>query len=168
MISCQNCFPNGQKCQNQFTTVIICFIIIVMWLCGIILCIGHLYLLQNSIRDISLLFLKRLSRRFPTCSEPLFIPNSEPVFMFPTRIRNKTQFQYILKLGIKSNFDHVMRGNDFKNNEFLKVRNKEWKSGSKHAGNLDSLLRNKKDTSRRLFCGFLAQLFYRAPVTRDR
>ena len=104
MISCQNCFPNGQKCQNQFTTVIICFIIIVMWLCGIILRIGHLYLLQNSIRDISLLFLKRLSRRFPTCSERLFIPNSEHVFLFPTKIRKKTQFQYILKLGIKSSF----------------------------------------------------------------
>ena len=33
-------------------------------------------------------------------------------------IRNKKQFQNTLKLGIKSNLDHVMRENDYENNEF--------------------------------------------------
>ena len=33
-------------------------------------------------------------------------------------IRNKKQFQNILKSGIKSNLDHVMRENDYENNEF--------------------------------------------------
>ena len=36
---------------------------------------------------------------------------------------NKKQFQIILKLGIKSNLNHVMRENDYENNEFWKARN---------------------------------------------
>ena len=60
----------------------------------------------------------------------LFIPNFDESNFDESKslrfeIRNKKQFQNILKLGIKSNLDHVIRENDYENNEFSKVRNPE-------------------------------------------
>ena len=67
------------------------------------------------------------------CSEPLLIPNFEPfkIHYFYSHFRRlfdsskldssklgiKSSFK-TLKLGIKSNLNHVMRENDYKNNEF--------------------------------------------------
>ena len=57
------------------------------------------------------------------CFDIAFFPNSDESNFDESKslrfeIRNKKQFQNILKLGIKSNLDHVMRENDYENNEF--------------------------------------------------